>query len=346
MLSTGNNYLAQSKRGSLEFAELGLNVQSQLSDRLRVGAQLFTRDLGAVGNYQMRGDWFNLDYRLRDWLGFRAGRIKLPFGLYNDTSDIDSARVFVLLPQSTYPTTNREYLLAQTGVELYGYVDLRAGGALDYRAYFGTIFIDVSTSQTIKKLDSPYIAGSRVLWETPVQGLRLGASAQALRLTFSYVFDPTMPTMLTPVAFDAYLGVGSVEYARRDLWLAAEFAEWRVVVDEADLAVLPGAKHVTVSERGYVAGTYHVGPRFWPGAYYSFLFPDEMNATFTGSSKNMQHDVAATLRFDLTSHLIFKLEGHWMHGTAALDAALNGVKSVDTLTRDWALFLAKATAYF
>jgi hypothetical protein len=60
----------------------------------------------------------------------------------------------------------------------------------------------------------------------------------------------------------------------------------------------------------------------------------------------MQHDVAGSLRFDLNAHFIFKLEAHYMHGTAALDPTLNGGTPLDGLTRDWALFLAKTTAYF
>jgi hypothetical protein len=346
MWSTANNYLASSSRGSLEFSELGVNFQSQLTDRLRVGLQLFSRDLGPIGNYQMKADWYYLDYHWHDWLGFRAGRIKLPFGLYNETSDIDAARVAVLLPQSFYPTSNREYLLAQTGVEAYGYAGLGGAGALDYRLYFGTIFVDVSTSPTIKKLDSPYIFGGRLLWETPLPGLRLGASGQALRLTFSYALDPTMPMMYSNVGFDVVQGAASVEFARHDLVLAAEFSEWRISLDADDLALVPGTKQVTVSERGYLLATYHVAPRFWPGVYYSVLFPDEKNATLTGPSKDMQHDVAGTLRFDLNEHWIFKLEAHFMHGTAALDPTLNGGAPLDALTRDWVVFLAKTTAYF
>ena len=57
----------------------------------------------------------SFDYRFKDWLGIRAGRVKIPFGLYNDSSDVDSARVPILLPQSLYPTLNRDFLLAQTG---------------------------------------------------------------------------------------------------------------------------------------------------------------------------------------------------------------------------------------
>ncbi len=67
--STDNNYLAESKRGSFEFSEVGINFSKQLTDRMRVGIQLFTHDLGPLGNYRTRFDWFYLDYRFWDWLG-------------------------------------------------------------------------------------------------------------------------------------------------------------------------------------------------------------------------------------------------------------------------------------
>jgi hypothetical protein len=344
LLSTANNYLASSKRGSVEFTELGINFTTQLTDRLRLGLQLFARDLGPLGTYSAKADWFYLDYRWRDWFGIRAGRVKLPFGLYNDVSDIDAGRVAILLPQSVYPITSRDFLLAQTGVELYGYVDLGRGGALDYRLYGGTIYIDPSTNPAIKGLDVPYVTGGRVMWETPVQGLRVGGSVQALRLNLKFVLDPTMPAL--SVGLDAVQGMASIEFVRRDLTLAAEFSQWRVAIDANDLMFFPGTKEITVSERAYASATYHVAPWLWPGVYYSMLFPDEANATFGGPSQDMQHDVAGTLRFDVNPHWLFKLEGHYMHGTAGLDPTLNGGTMPDLLTRDWAVFLAKTTAYF
>jgi hypothetical protein len=346
ILSTGNNYLAKSKRGSLEFAEVGINFTSQLTDRLRFGLQLFTRDLGPIGNYETRADWFYLDYRWRDWLGIRAGRVKLPFGLYNETSDIDAARVPILLPQSVYPIASRDYLLAETGLELYGYVDLRRAGALDYRLYGGTIFVDVSTVPTIKSVDVPYVAGGRLLWDTPVRGLRVGGSFQALRLVFGLA-DPTLAVASpVPVGFTVLLGVASAEYVHGDLLLAAEYAEWRATLDQDALALDPTAKRVTVSERGYVMGAYRVGRWFWPGVYSSVLFPDEAKATFSGPSQDMQYDFAGTLRFDVNAFWLIKLEAHYIHGTAGLDPALNDNKPISGLSRDWAVFLAKTTAYF
>jgi hypothetical protein len=345
ILSTGNNYLANSKRGSLEFTEVGINFTTQLTDRLRVGLQLFTHELGPVGNYEMRADWFYLDYHWRDWLGLRAGRVKLPFGLYNETSDIDAARVAILLPQSVYPIVNRDYLLAQTGVELYGYLDLARAGALEYRLYGGTIYIDPSTSPGVQSVDVPYVAGGRLLWETPLPGLRVGGSFQALRLNI--IADlPTMPQAPVNIGAAILLGVASAEFVRHNLTLAAEFSEWRVTLDQNALAISPMSQRVTVSERGYVSATYHVLRWLWPGAYYSFLFPDEAKATLTGASQNMQHDVAGTLRFDVNSFWLVKLEAHFMHGTAGVDPSLNDNLPLNSLTRNWAVFLAKTTAYF
>src|SRR5258706_165529 len=185
--STANNYLANSERGSFDFTEVGLNFTKTLTDRLRVGVQLFARDLGPLGNYKPQFDWFYLDYHFEDWLGLRAGRTKIPFGPYNETNDIDAALVPILLPQSVYPVQNRDYLLAQTGGELYGNVPLPGAGALEYRAYGGTLFVDASSSlTTIPDLSVPYLAGGRLMWQTPLEGLQVGGSVQALRLDFQY----------------------------------------------------------------------------------------------------------------------------------------------------------------
>jgi len=167
LLTTDNNFLAKSERGSLEFTEAAVNVTKTFDERLRTGVQLFVRDLGAEGNYSAKFDFLYLDFRWRDWLGFRAGRVKLPYGLYNDTSDVDAVQPVVLLPQSVYSITSRDFLFAQTGVELYGYRNVGDAGALSYNAYAGTLYFALPSSNAyITKVDVPYIAGGRLFWET------------------------------------------------------------------------------------------------------------------------------------------------------------------------------------
>src|SRR5438309_8476148 len=230
LFTSANDYLADSSRGSFEFSEVGLNVTLPATDRLTLGLQIFSRKLGPLGDYRATLDWYYLDYHWRDWLGIRAGRVKLPFGLYNDISDVDSARTAVLLPPSIYRAQNRDFLLAQTGVEAYGYRDLGAAGGLDYRLYGGTIFLDVKQQPgspfTVVDLNVPFVAGGRMLWVPPIEGLRLGGSLQFLRLETHLL--PASSSSSVAVNLPVMLWVASVEYTVRDLLFAAEYSRWRV----------------------------------------------------------------------------------------------------------------------
>jgi hypothetical protein len=343
ILSSHNNYLdTDTTHGSFQFSEVGINFTKTLVDRLRLGLQVVAENLGPTGNYDAKLDWFYLDYRFADWLGVRAGRVKIPFGLYNEIQDIDSARTFVLLPQSVYPVEDVNYLLAQTGGEIYGYLKLRGAGALDYRAYGGTIFFDATTTPgspyQLVSLNVPFLVGGRLLWETPLDGLRLGGSVQTLRI------DTQFLAASTPVAIQipATLAVGSVEYAAHDLLLAAEYSRWFIGANSSNAAVFPTSPTMT-SERAYGLVSYRVSKWLQPGAYYSVLFP---NVDDRSGRANVQHDIATTLRFDMNTHWLLKLEGHYMLGTAGLTSSLNDNLPLSALAKSWGVFLVKTTAYF
>lgn len=358
LVTTDNNYLARSSKGSFEFTEVGLNVTKPLTDKLRVGVQLFARDLGPIGNYSAKFDWFYLDYRFADWLGVRAGRVKLPFGLYNEINDADSARTFVLLPQSTYPVTSRDFLLAQTGVEVYGRAAIPRAGALEYRIYGGTVFLE-NTPQPgspyeVTDIHVPYLVGGRVMWEAPLDGLRAGGSLQWLRLDMDFRADsdlwmPLQMQGLLPADFDgagkaripATLWVASLEYAAHDLLLAAEYGRWHVDLESSVPALIPAQD--VVSERMYAMAAYRVSGWFQPGAYYSLLYAD---VDARKGRDAYTRDLAATLRFDLNNYWLLKLEGHYLVGTAVLNSRLNGGKPLDELEREWGLFMIKTTAYY
>ena len=150
--------------------------------------------------------------------GFRAGRVKIPFGLYNEINDIDSARVPILLPQSVYPhreprtTCSRRRASSSTATSR-SHPRARSTTAL----YGGTIFVDTlslppGSPYQCSSLNVPYVAGGRLIWETPLDGLRVGGSVQALRLdaTPSHERDDR-----SCVEVPAVLGVASAEYSSR-----------------------------------------------------------------------------------------------------------------------------------
>src|SRR5258706_9434524 len=139
LLTSANDYLAESSRGSFEFSEVGLNFTLPATNRLTLGVQIFSRKLGPLGDYRATFDWYYLDYHWKDWLGVRAGRVKLPFGLYNDVSDIDAARTGGPLSPSVYSPPKPGLPLAPTRGGAFGNTRVGGGGGLEFKGYAGPI---------------------------------------------------------------------------------------------------------------------------------------------------------------------------------------------------------------
>jgi hypothetical protein len=324
---------------------------------LRLGIQIFARNIGPVGNFSAQFDWFYLDYQLFDWLGVRAGRTKLPFGLYNETNDVDMGRTAVLLPQSIYPISSRSFLLAQNGAEIYGVIPLSMLGDLEYRIYGGALTYNPSyegNSDLIRKVRTPYLAGGRLMWKTPVGGLQMGASGQWLQLDLDYALpDATLAGLkqagVVPADSDgivraklpATLLLGSVEYVRGNWLLAAEYGRWYTRLKSSLPAVFPNTQ--TISERLYTLISYRTLSWLTLGVYHSLLFDAVPRRK---DYAHYQHDLAGTLRFDVNDYWLIKLEGHYMRGTATVSRDLNGGRTRDEMVRDWAVLLIKTTGYF
>jgi hypothetical protein len=360
-VSTANEYIGHSSRGSLELFEAGLTVTTELADRLRAGIQLYGRDVGRFRDLPPRIDWAYVDYRWRPWLGLRAGIIKMPYGLYNEYADIDSARTAILLPQSVYPLRDRTALLAQTGFAAYGSVALGSGGgSLDYQAWLGTLDIPANALELdgarLDDVDTKYVTGAQVFWRAPVEGLSIGATFLRTSIDFHLtleqrLIDQLVAAGIVPPDYDGTLVisqrpdtvvVGSVEYARGDWLFAAEYARWY----KHELSTLPLAIPTTdsVSERIYAMVNRRLNDCYELGAYYSMFHADAHDRdgdAFAERFYAWQRDAAATLRYDVNEHWLWKVEAHFIDGVADLFPSENADP-----TRYWGLFLFKTTVTF
>jgi hypothetical protein len=363
-VSTDNDYIGHSSRGSLELFEAAVNVSTELSDQLRAGIQLFARNVGTLGDDTPRIDWAFLDYRWKQWLGLRAGVIKMPFGLYNEYLDIDAARLPILLPQSVYPLRNRDVLLAHTGAALYGDHELGAAGGLEYQAWLGSLTIPRSALELIgaelDSVDTHYVTGAQLFWQTPLEGLRVGGTVLRAVIDFRLTLDPELIAQLVAVGlvppdFDGTLvisqdpdtlWVASAEYSRGDWLFAAEYTRSRTHQVSSVPGLLPAEDRE--SERFYAMASTRLSPRFEAGAYYSVAYADAHDrngstSKFAHSWDAFQRDLAATLRLDLTDHWLCKVEGHFIDGAADLPHE-NG-QNADP-ERYWGLFLIRTTVFF
>jgi hypothetical protein len=364
MESKDNNYLIDnSSDGSFAFNEVGINFSKQLTDQLRIGLQLFSYDLGAMGNNEIMLDWAFADYRWKDWLGLRAGKIKAPHGLYNESRDMDMLRTSIFLPQSVYPELNRATMTAIQGLGVYGDVPAGPVGSISYQLLAGTMDVEgEETNGAVRQFntqpdfevtgdfefDHVYIIS--VDWQTPLDGL-----------LFKYTYRTSeleIPALAGGVADVTYeIGkhstwVGSVEYTWNDLMLAAEYTKTR-----SDSQVTLDSTGMVVADLGimknhgyYVSASYRFNDWFEAGAYYSKYYADSddkggddgvASGRYMYDFQGWLEDYALSLRFDINEYWVAKLEGHLMDGAAYCLSMDN-----DDYRKSWHYFAAKLSFSF
>jgi hypothetical protein len=362
-VTTANEYIGKSSRGSLRLFEAGLNVSTELADRLRAGLQLYARDVGDLRDLPPRLDWAYIDYRWKRWLGMRAGVIKMPFGLYNEYADIGSARTAILMPQSVYPIQNRSALLAHTGFALYGERTFDHAGTLEYQVWLGTLNVPENalelTGAKLDEVDAKYVTGAQLFWRPPVEGLRIGGTFLRASLDFKLTLDPATVAQLVmlglvPPDYNGKLVisqrpdtliVGSAEYARGDWLFAAEYSRWFKRQSSSLPMLLPTFEED--AERFYVLATRRLNEHLELGSYVSMVHADADDRRGRDETKfakryyAFQRDYAVTARFDVNEHWLWKLEVHFIDGTADLFASKNPDPK-----RFWGLFLFKTTVTF
>ena len=228
--SSHNNFLSHdSKDGTFEYLEMGINYSRWLTPNLSAGFQLFAKDLGKAENQEVKLDWAMLNYRWEPWLNAKAGRIKLKTGLYNDTRDIDMVRPWALLPQSCYLEYFRDPSLSVDGGALYGGIPAGAIGDFSYEVHYGTQdinpdrdgamtrYIEDATTFLPDKTDE-YDFDSRwglnLEWAAPLEGLLIGGASSWIDMTVkSHFLEDTLggpPMVDVDQAFDPVSGTTTV----------------------------------------------------------------------------------------------------------------------------------------
>ncbi len=351
-----NDYLGETSKGTFDFREYAANV-SYSTGAWRFGAQAFGQKLGDYGNDEILLDWASIDYQPQRWLGFRAGRVKLPRGLYNEALDVDSVRPFVLLPQSIYDNRLREFSSSFDGGMVYGNIDLRDAGSLDYKVFHGDMPMTTgSGASDYFNTDTPFpnidigldsTTGGSLFWNTPILGLRTGYSFSTLKNfeTVTYIpFRDANGYKLTD-AYNRHLF--SLEYMVGD-WVFAAEAGWEDVDYLVYYLTLPNRIYLFSKDRfGYVSASRRVNDWLELGTYYSYSkFSEEgLNTPLTFPTLE-QKDFAMSARFDINERLLFKLEVHLMDGAGKVFDLPDNPQPQESLDQKWTLIALKTTYTF
>jgi hypothetical protein len=332
--SNDNNYLTMNTSQGSFFTDGGVNVSSQISDKFRVGAQIYDRDIGQLGKWHPTLDWAVADYRFSDWFGIRAGKVKTVLGLFNDTQDMEFLQTWALMPQAIYPLDLRTSNLAHTGGDIYGTIPLRAAGSLAYTGYFGLEPDDKTSGWYYSNNDIGYpihriygrMWGMDLRWTTAVPNLKAGLSLARKREHWDGWLPSENNGPYIYVTPDQWTGVAYADYQPGKWHFSAEYMR-----NHNDGWTWNDGPPWWLYNYGYmgwyVAGAYRLNPHVEVGAYnsqYEFLgFP----------ATDHLFDRVATVRFDLTSRWDLKVEGHFMTGTGgAEEGAAHGFYLFDNPT--------------
>lgn len=362
--SGDNDYLGgNSSEGTFDFREYGINA-SVATGKWRVGAQMFGQKLGPYGEDKMTLDWGTVDYQAAQWFGLRAGRVKMPRGLYNEALDLDSTRPFVFLPQSVYDARLRDFQASFDGGMAYGNVDLSKFGSLDYKVFGGTKSMSTSSGASdYFNIDAPFpnldigmdsAFGGSLFWNTPLQGLRVGYSFSRFNefVTQRYVPFRGTDTFKTAPDYDRHLA--SVEYTVGDFVFAAEGGVDDTHYEVAFPAGYLGNPESVTYAYLYPTSYYFYGSAAWRaqswlelGAYYSYSHWDQRGVGTPVVFPDLdQGDIAVSARFDITDHLLFKIEGHYLDGSGAVFDVPSKPQPPADRDDSWFMFAAKLSFYF
>jgi len=310
LYTTNNNiFTTSSSNGSPEWTEAVLNISSQPTPKLRVGVQTRYFLLGNFGD-ALTLDWAAADYKQNDRFGVRFGKVKTPSGLLNETQDIDPSYMWSLLPQSIYPITSRNSILAHYGGVVYGTFNLGPqAGKLEYRGWGGEREIEANQ----------VVMGGALHWRTPVSGLIVGASASRSNATTNGITTGN----------GAYAGTQALTaYTEPDFF--ARYEKDKLMV-AGEYNRIPGT--IRIQFPGPTApltpydligwfgmASYKVTGKLSAGVYDSQYFD---RASPLGAARYSK-DWALSGRYDINSFLYAKAEQHFIEGTAVgYDATLN-----------------------
>lgn len=374
--TSDNNVFGNSDNGgSFGLTEAGFNASVRPLPRLQLSAQVLSRRAGEGSSGMPRLDYAIIDYQVyaheANQFGIRVGRLKNPFGFYNETRDVAFTRPSILLPQSIYFDRTRNLGLSSDSVQLYGDAAIFNWGT--FSTQFGVTLPVVDNRDTESSLLGLVRPGSlnrevsyigRGIFETNDKRLRLGVSG--IWLNTSYDPNNKLNDLIgsgalqfTPVFFSAQYNTErwtlTSEYAIRPFHYNNNFG-----VAEPTARGLNGLDFV--GESYYFQGEYRFTPK-WEGIVrYDALFTDRSDrdgkdwvAERPTHRSGLAHsrfakDITVGLRWNVTPQFMLRAEYHYVNGTAWLSGLDNPIdlrtgRPFDT-DQHWHLYAIQASYRF
>jgi hypothetical protein len=308
--STANSYLGADSSGTWDNNFLGLVVSAKVNEKTRAWAQLQT----ATGE-SPRFTWAFVDYQFNDSVSGHAGRVKFPYGIYNETIYTQALRPSISEPAAYSRAADMTYD-AYDGVG----VDWHTGPFL-LQAFGGNIFTPSSglpvylVPDTTQRDDNVF--GGRIVWNTPVDGMRLMVSGNRTTVE-SYVGGACCTPSGEKASEDR--AMLSFDYVAHDWDVKAEYN-----FHTTPTLVNSGATY-NHSVASYVQAAYEFD-KFLPFARYDYV---NTNLSQKDNPANYQKIWVVGVGYKLADNLNLRFEQDYNRGYALCtgDLSCNGSGSL------------------
>ncbi len=126
-----NQFLGSSSDGSFKYNEAALNASWRANSELQFSIQGLYKQIGNTEPKGTRLDYAIIDWRALDTLGhgagLRIGRLKNPYGFFNETRDVAAANTSILLPESIYVDYLSQLFHSSDSLGFYAHSELEEG---------------------------------------------------------------------------------------------------------------------------------------------------------------------------------------------------------------------------
>lgn len=336
--TSDNNLYGQSDDGiSPGLTEVGLNTAYQPFSKLRFAAQGLYRRAGGLDHGSVRLDYGLADLTLLSYdsgqIGLRGGRIKVPYGLYNETRDVSFTHPTILLPQPVYFDQSRSLMVSADGGSFYA----------DQRTAFGDFHFKFNYGMTLDDNSELRVATLGAM----AQGRFTARPAIATQLSYElnggeYVFavsyldlmldyhpmqgEPLSSgtTYIQPLLFSA-------QYNGEKFTLTGEYDYRRYTMKDYGM-YLPNFN--LIANSWYLQGSYQILPQVQTTVRYEEFHIDMQTVGqvpfVPGATKQLPyaHTWVAGVRWDITPSWMLRAEYQRVDGSAWLPDTDNHDRSM------------------
>lgn len=355
ILTDENNYLGSSSDGSFKSNEAGLNASLSSSDqRLLFSAQALYKQ---IGNADPKGT--RIDYAIADWrtwdtfssgAGFRVGRIKNPYGFFNETRDVAVMNQSILLAESVYIDYLSQLLHSSDGLGFYAHHDTDIG-TFSFNAQYGKPILNDHITSTL--VGNPNTKGDINDEMGGFSRIAYDDAAGLWRAALSYVH---FQGDFTPAASDpVYLASGQVTIEQLLLSLELNWEKWQFTTEiqrrdtRVDDIISFDPNHLEKSLGYYFQVGYNLDNaiKFYLRQDEIYRFKDDRDGSdyiFGNKHVTFAKDTTFGVRYSPSFDWSFAMEFHAIDGTYWLPDIEN--PDLSKQQRYWNMFLAQVAYRF